>query len=341
MSRKKTEPNPSPRKARGARKSDTGPRTSLRRGSLQTARRSLSAQAQAVRKLAREIGREFNAAINAILQTKGRVVVCGLGKSGLVGQKISATFSSTGTASFFLHPVEAFHGDLGKVLEGDLALLLSNSGETEELVELIPCLRRLSCQIIVMCGDRRSTLAREADTVLEVSVEREVCPNNLAPTTSTLAMMAMGDALAVALIKARDFKPVDFALRHPGGSLGRRLLTKVKDVMHKELPVIDPHASFHDCLLAMTAGRLGLVLVMDGHRLAGIITDGDLRRGLLRDPAVTGKPAYALMTARPKTVKAGSLLAEAETFMNSHKVRALVVTEDGSDKVCGILEIFD
>jgi len=310
------------------------------RGSLQTARQSLSAQAKAIRNLAKSLGAEFNEVIKLILEADGRVIVSGLGKSGHVGQKMSATFASTGTPSFFLHPVEAFHGDLGKLLPGDLVLLLSNSGETEELIALVPCLRRLSCRIVVLCGDTTSTLARHADVALPVRVEREVCPNNLAPTTSSLAMMAMGDALAVALIKARDFKPVDFAMRHPGGSLGRRLLTKVEDVMRRDLPVIDPHTSFHECLLAMTQGRMGLVTVMEQGRLLGIITDGDLRRGLLRDRGITTKPAYAIMTTNPKTVKKSLSLADAECFMLENKIRALLVTEDESEKICGILEIF-
>ena len=306
---------------------------------LLPARDALNAQADAVRTLANRIGDEFQQAVDMILACKGRTVVCGMGKSGLIGKKIVATFASTGTPSFFLHPGEAFHGDLGMLKPSDIVILISNSGETEEVIKLIPSLRTFGNSIIAMTGNGNSSLARNSDIWLDISVEREVCPNNLAPTTSTLATMAMGDALAVALIKARDFKPLDFARYHPGGSLGRRLLTQVRDVMHTSLPTVRPEASFHECLLAMTAGRRGLALVMEGESLHGIVTDGDLRRALLRNPESTEMPVRAFMSPRPHTIGPDTMLADAEAYMHAHKIRALVVTEGG--RVIGLLEIFD
>lgn len=309
---------------------------------LPIAKEALAAQAQAVSQLAERIGREFQEAVDLILTCKGRLVVCGMGKSGLIGKKMVATFASTGTPSFFLHPGEAFHGDLGMLKPSDVVILISNSGETEEVIRLIPSLKSFGNRIIAMTGRGDSTLATHADLWLDISVEREVCPNNLAPTTSTLATMAMGDALAVALIAALDFKPLDFARYHPGGSLGRKLLTRVRDVMQTRLPKVAPTTSFHDCLLIMTAGRQGLALVMDANdQLVGIVTDGDLRRALLADPAVTGQTVAAFLSTRPHTIKASTPLAEAETYMRAHKIRVMPVTEDDRDDVVGVIEIFD
>jgi arabinose-5-phosphate isomerase len=275
------------------------------------------------------------------MSTRGHVIVCGIGKSGLIGQKIAATFASTGTPSFFVHPAEAFHGDLGMITRNDSIILISNSGETEEIVRLIPYLKQLNISIIGFVGHTDSTLANHSDVVIDISVEKEVCPNNLAPTNSTLATLAMGDALAVSLIKARDFQPYDFAKFHPGGSLGRKLLTMVKDVMHKgELPTVTPEQTEQDSLLTITRGRLGLVLVMRKNKLLGIVTDGDLRRALQKYKILSDVPISAIMTSKPKTIYENDMLTDAEEKMRVNKIKALVVLNKNSN-VSGILEIFD
>ena len=307
---------------------------------LQIAKEALRAQATAVSAIADRLGEEFQRAIELILGCKGRVVVCGMGKSGLIGKKMVATFASTGTPSFFLHPAEAFHGDLGMLKPVDVLILISYSGETEEVIKLIPSLQSFGNQIIAMAGNGKSTLAKHADIWLDVSVEREVCPNNLAPTTSTLATMAMGDTLAVALIEAIQFKAMDFARYHPGGSLGRKLLTRVKDVMHSPAPAVSPHTSFHDCLMVMTQSRLGMAIVMDQGKLVGIVTDGDLRRALLENEGVIRKPVSEFMTANPHTINDGAQLSEAEIYMQDNKIRALAVTSDDGE-ILGVVEIFD
>lgn len=307
---------------------------------VEIAKESLIAQSQAVKTLADRIGVEFQGAVELILACAGRVVICGMGKSGLIGKKFVATFASTGTPSFFLHPGEAFHGDLGMLKPSDVVILISYSGETEEVIKLIPSLKSFGNKIIAMAGNPNSILARNSDIFLDVSVEREVCPNNLAPTTSTLATMAMGDALAVALIKARDFQPMDFARFHPGGSLGRRLLTRVRDVMRTNLPRVAPDATVRECLFTMTSGRMGLALIMEETRLQGIITDGDLRRAMLRDPHMLEKSVRVFMTRTPVTIDAEANLADAEAYMIEKKVRALVVTEGQEQSVCGVVEIF-
>ncbi|QXH75478.1 KpsF/GutQ family sugar-phosphate isomerase [Pseudomonas atacamensis] len=307
---------------------------------LPIAKEALNAQAQAICQLAERLGDEFQHAVELILGCKGRTVVCGMGKSGLIGQKMVATFASTGTPSFFLHPAEAFHGDLGMLKPIDALVLISYSGETDELIKLIPSLKSFGNKIIAMTGNGKSTLAQQADIWLDISVEREVCPNNLAPTTSTLATMAMGDALAVALIEAIQFKPMDFARYHPGGSLGRKLLTRVSDVMHAPAPIVTPDTSFQDCLMVMTQSRMGLTVVMHENKLVGIVTDGDLRRALLENEGVVRKSVSSFMTVNPHTIKADAQLSEAETYMLDNKIRALAVTSS-DDTVVGVVEIFD
>lgn len=308
---------------------------------LLIAKDALAAQAQAIGQLAERLDGEFQRAVELLLGCKGRAAVCGMGKSGLIGQKMVATFASTGTPSFFLHPAEAFHGDLGMLKPIDVLILISYSGETEEVIKLIPSLKSFGNKIIAMTGDGNSSLAKHADIWLDISVEREVCPNNLAPTTSTLATMAMGDALAVALIEALQFKPMDFARYHPGGSLGRKLLTRVRDVMKSPAPVVTPDTGFHDCLLIMTQSRLGLAMVMEGDKLVGIVTDGDLRRALLADEGVIHGNVASFMTANPHTIKADAQLAEAEEYMRDNKIRALAVTAEDGGAVVGVVEIFD
>lgn len=307
---------------------------------LRIAKEALITQATAVSDLADRLDGQFQSAVDLILGCKGRTVVCGMGKSGLIGQKMVATFASTGTPSFFLHPAEAFHGDLGMLKPIDVLILISYSGETEEVIKLIPSLKTFGNKIIAMTGNGKSTLATHADIWLDISVEREVCPNNLAPTTSTLATMAMGDALAVALIEATQFQPMDFARYHPGGSLGRKLLTRVKDVMRSPAPVVNRNTSFHDCLLVMTRSRLGLAVVMDANNIVGIVTDGDLRRALLDNEGVIGETVAQFMTDNPFTILEDAQLSEAEKYMMENKIRALAVKNlDG--QLVGVIEIFN
>ena len=309
---------------------------------LQLARNSLRTQAQALDKIACRLDQQFARAVDLILACQGRVVLCGMGKSGIIGQKIAATFASTGTTSFFMHPAEAFHGDLGMLTPQDLLILISYSGETEEVIRLIPSLQRQGNQIIALTGERQSTLANHADVVLDIQVDREVCPNNLAPTTSTLTTMAMGDALAVVLIKERDFQPADFARFHPGGSLGRRLLTRIKDVMHRQnLPVVRADTPLQEALMVMTEGRLGLVVIVnEQRRVKGLITDGDLRRGLNKYQRIQGLTARDFMTRQPRTIGADAMLAQAEEIMREYKIKALLVVDD-THCLLGIVEIYD
>ncbi len=283
----------------------------------------------------------FDRAVEIILETRGRVVVIGMGKSGIVGQKIAATLASTGTPSFFVHPGEAFHGDLGMIKPIDVAVLISNSGETEEILRLLPFLKHQQNRIIALTGKLESTLAKYADAVLNVGVEREACNNNLAPTSSTTCTLVMGDALAVVLSSANKFQPEDFARFHPGGSLGKKLLTMVGDVMHKEPPSVLSGVVLHEAVLTMTAGRLGLALVVDTDgKLLGIFTDGDLRRALTKNSSCMQDPVDTYMSVQPLTVSSDIRLVEAEELMRNNKIRCLVVV-DGAAKPVGIVELFD
>lgn len=297
-------------------------------------------QAAALATLARSFGDDIDVAANMILRCRGRLIVSGMGKSGLIGRKMAATFSSTGTPSYFLHPGEALHGDLGVIRHDDIVMLISNSGETEEILRLLPSLQDFGNAIIGISGNKDSTLARHSTVFLDLPMEREVCPNNLAPTTSTLLTLALGDALAVTLIKLRGFKPLDFARFHPGGSLGRKLLTRVRDVMHKRVPTVHPEAPLREAIHGMTSGRLGLTVVMEDGRLAGIFTDGDLRRAIERDAAALSQPVGSFMTSAPITVKADARLSDAEALMRDSNVRALIVVND-QGQVAGVLDIFD
>ena len=309
--------------------------------SLDIAKESLTEQARALIKMAEELGGEFEKAVQLILNTRGRVVVCGMGKSGLVGQKITATFASTGTPSFFLHPAEAFHGDLGMLTRDDLLILISYSGETEEIINLLPSLKHFGNNIIAMVGDVQSTLAKHSDVILSVKVAREVCPNNLAPTTSTLATMGMGDALAVALIKQRNFQAEDFARYHPGGSLGRRLLTRVEDIMLRDnLPTAGPHELLKDAVLTISEGRLGLIVIIENQQVLGIVTDGDLRRAIVAQVDINVSKVSDIMTANPVSIQPDMMLVDAEAMMLERKIKALIVTNKDNTMV-GILDIFD
>ena len=305
---------------------------------LQIARETLSVESQALTQLSQRLDDEFSQVVDLILACEGRLVIGGIGKSGLIGKKIVATFASTGTPSFFLHPTEAFHGDLGMLKPIDIVMLISYSGETDDVNKLIPSLKNFGNKIIALTSNKNSTLARHADYVLDITVEREVCPNNLAPTTSALVTLALGDALAVSLITARHFQPADFAKFHPGGSLGRRLLCKVKDQMQTRLPITTPDTNFTDCLTIMNEGRMGVALVMENQQLKGIITDGDVRRALTANGADTlNKTAKELMTSSPKTIHENEFLAKAEDLMKEKKIHSLVVVND-ENNVVGLVE---
>ena len=308
--------------------------------SLQIAQQTLDTEIEALKAMRARLDGRISQAVDLVLEMRGRVVVVGMGKSGIIGQKIAATLASTGTPAFFVHPGEAFHGDLGMIKPIDVALLISNSGETEEVLRILPFLQYQQNKIVAMTGKMNSTLATHADVVLDVGVEREACKNNLAPTCSTTNTLAMGDALAVALTVQRGFQPEDFARFHPGGSLGRRLLTRVCDVMQKgKLPVCAPDASFRDVVNAITYGRMGLTLVMENAVLRGIITDGDLRRAFESYSDVNALKAEQMMSVNPLTIAAQTRVAEAEAFMLEKEVGALVV-QDAEGKTVGVLQIY-
>jgi len=309
---------------------------------LELARRTLDTEAQALRKLETTLGDSFVEAVETILDNHGKLIVTGMGKSGLIGRKIAATLASTGTPSFFLHPGEAFHGDLGMISKEDVILALSYSGETDEILKIVPFIHSNGNRLISMTGNAESTLARNSDIHLDVSVEHEACILRLAPTTSTTAQIAMGDALAVALMKMRDFTSVDFARLHPGGSLGRRLLMTVGDVMRKEnLPVVTADCSATDMIHAISKGGLGLIVLCRDGKVEGIITDGDIRRAMERLQAeFFAIRAADIATLHPKTIHPGEKLIAAEKKMTKNKVTSLLVT-DSDERLAGVIQIYD
>lgn len=277
-------------------------------------------------------------AIDLIISCEGRTIISGVGKSGLIGKKIVATLASTGTPSFFLHPTEAFHGDLGMIKPSDVLILISYSGETDEVNKLIPSLKNFGNKIIGITGNADSTLAKHSDVFLDIGVEREICPNNLAPTSSTLITLALGDALAVALMKVRDFKPEDFAKFHPGGSLGRKLLSRVSDYMISEnLPFIAEESTLAECLLKMTETKSGVAFVGSAKELQGIITDGDIRRALVANNMDIDVAAKAIMTIKPLEVLDSEYLVKAEKLLKENRVRTLVV-KNNEGTVVGLFE---
>lgn len=308
---------------------------------LSIARKVISDEILALKTMSSRLDETFTRAVKLILNSRGRVILVGMGKSGIIGRKIAASLASTGTPAFSVHPGEAFHGDLGMIRPEDVVIMISNSGETEELLRLLPFLEHQNNPIIAMTGRIDSTLARNADAVLDASVEKEACANNLAPTSSTTAALVMGDALTIAVSSRRGFRPEDFARFHPGGSLGRKLLARVKDVMRKDrLPLCTPAATFRDVVHQITEGRLGLVVVMENNALCGLITDGDVRRVLDTDGDVRTLKATDLMTREPITITADARLSEAEARMLERKVSSLVVT-DADGALAGVLQIFD
>ncbi|MCZ2105340.1 MAG: KpsF/GutQ family sugar-phosphate isomerase [Comamonadaceae bacterium] len=310
---------------------------------LRLGRDACAVEAAALTHMAERLGEAFVQAVRRILATRGRVVVMGMGKSGHVGRKIAATLASTGTPAFFVHPAEASHGDLGMVTSHDLVVALSNSGESHEITTLLPMLKRQGVPLVALTGGMQSTLARHADVVLDCSVEREACPLNLAPTASTTAQIAMGDALAVALLDARGFRAEDFARSHPGGALGRRLLTLVRDVMRRgdEVPCVPPEASFSTLMREISAKGVGAAAVVDdAGRLQGIFTDGDLRRCIEGGMNVLAMNAGALMHAGPRTIAADALAADAAQLMEQHRITSVLVT-DPDGMLVGIVHIGD
>ena len=308
---------------------------------LDKARGVIATEIEALQQMSSRLNGDFENAIDTILNTQGRVVVVGMGKSGIVGKKIAATLASTGTPSFSVHPGEAFHGDLGMIRPIDVALMISNSGETEELIRLLPFLQYQKNLVIAMTGKTTSTLARNADVTLDISAPHEACNNNLAPTSSTTATIAMGDALAVVLSTARGFQPEDFARFHPGGSLGRKLLTRISDVMHsRALPFCAHDSRFREVIQVITRGRLGLAIVMDRGKLCGVITDGDIRRAFENESASSAFTAADIMTKTPKTIKQSERLVVAEELMREEKIKELIVVDD-DEQVAGVLQIFD
>ncbi|MDD2557454.1 MAG: KpsF/GutQ family sugar-phosphate isomerase [Desulfuromonadaceae bacterium] len=309
------------------------------------AKKTIMIEAKAVSALVDRVDAVFCEAVRLIAACKGRVVITGMGKSGLICQKIAATMASTGTPAFFLHPAEGIHGDLGMLMKGDLVLAVSNSGETEEIIKILPVVRRLGLRLITMSGNMKSTLASAGDVSLDISVEQEACPLGLAPTASTTATLAMGDALAVALLRLHDFKAEDFALFHPGGALGKRLLLKVEELMHggEEIPMVPVNTSVKEALFEITNKKLGVtgVAAADGS-LIGVFTDGDLRRCLEENTHCLERSIEEVMSTNPKRVLRQHLAARVLQRMEEHKITSLFVFEtDESSIPVGIVHLHD
>ncbi len=310
---------------------------------LQLAQDTFDIEAAAVQGLKRRIGPGFVQAVQAMLEVRGRVVVTGMGKSGHIGRKIAATLASTGTPAMFVHPAEASHGDLGMIKPVDLVLAISNGGESDEISAILPVLKRQGVPLVAMTGNPQSTLARHADVLLDSGVEKEACPLNLAPTASTTAQLALGDALAVALLDARGFRPEDFARSHPGGALGRKLLTHVADVMRsgEQVPRVGPDAGFSDLMREMSAKGLGASAVVDAEgRVLGIFTDGDLRRLIEKGQDLRGLSARDVMRPGPRTIRNDVLAVEAADLMELHRITSVLVVDD-EGRLCGAVNSND
>lgn len=313
---------------------------------LEHAQNVLRMEAEAILELVPRIDENFAAAVSLILECQGRTVITGMGKSGLIGRKMAATLASTGTPSFYLHPAEGIHGDLGMVTAADVVIALSNSGETGEVLNILPSLRRIGAKIIAMVGNANSTLGKNADVILDVGVSKEACPLGLAPTSSTTAALAYGDALALALLKKHNFTASQFAIFHPGGSLGRKLLLTVGNIMHKgdENPTVLADTTVQDALFVITDKGLGAVSVVDENGIMqGVLTDGDIRRGLSKGVDFLQRPVRELMTANPKTITQDKLAAQALHLMESNKPKPITVLPvlDENRKVIGLLHMTD
>jgi len=309
-------------------------------GSIEEAKKVLKIEARTIKNLISTIDRNFEKAVEIVASCKGRIIVMGMGKSGLIGKKIAATLASTGTPAFFLHPAEGILGDVGMMTEGDLVLALSHSGETEEIEKLLPLIRKMNLKLIAITGKPKSKLAKKSDLVINVKVKEEACPYNLVPTASTTAMLAMGDALAISLLKRKKFKKEDFARLHPGGILGKRLLLKVKDIMRKgkDNPVIHQEKTVREALLVMTKTRLGATSVVDNSgKLVGFFTDGDLRRRLQKDEKIINKKIHTVMTKNPKTITEDRMAIEAAKMMQEKKFDNIPVV-DGKGYPIGIVD---
>jgi len=312
---------------------------------IDRAKRVLKIEAEAILSLIERINDSFTKAVAMIMACKGKVVVTGMGKSGLIGQKIASTLAGTGTPAYFLHPAEGVHGDLGILQKRDILIVVSNSGETEEIKALLPAVKRMGIQLIAMVGRPQSTLGKAADLVLDTSVKEEACPLGLSPTASTTATLALGDALAVALLEKRGFKEEDFALLHPGGVLGKKLLIKVEDVMHtgEEIPLVKETTSMKEVLLEMTSKRLGVAGVTDKDgTLVGVITDGDLRRALERHRDLLSKTASEVMTRNPKKIEKSAVAGKALHLMEEYSITSLFVHEGNRENIpIGIIHLHD
>ncbi len=312
--------------------------------SIEEGKRVLAIEARAITNLIDRLDHRFTQAVDLLFHCQGKVVVSGMGKSGLIGTKIAATLASTGTPAFFLHPAEGIHGDLGMLARKDLLIAISNSGETDEVLKLLPSVKRLDVPVIALTGRPQSTLAKNSDVALDVSVSEEACPLGLAPTASTTATLALGDALAIALLQRRGFKEEDFAQFHPGGTLGRRLLLKVRDLMHQgeAIPRVPHTASLREAILEMTSKKLGMTTVTESDgRLRGVITDGDLRRFLERGIDWTSSRAGEVASKNPKTITPDDLAARGVQIMERHSITALIVVGGENQEVVGVLHLHD
>ncbi len=308
---------------------------------IDVAKKCFQEEAQAILNLIPKLDDNFTKAIELIIESKGKFIVTGVGKSGHIGAKIASTLASTGTPAFFVNPLDAFHGDLGMIGKGDVVLAISNSGQTDELLRFIPLLRERNIPIISMSGNPASLLAKYSDCHLNVSVDKEACPLNLAPTSSTTATLAMGDAIACALMTVRNFQAKDFAQFHPGGSLGRRLLSRVKDYMTSDnLPIVTRESKISDTLLQISRTKMGIAVVVENDEILGVVTDGDIRRTMQRDQdrffQLTVKD---LMNNSPKTIKEDAKLSHAEEIMRQHNIKSLIVVND-ENKLVGVIDAF-
>jgi arabinose-5-phosphate isomerase len=303
------------------------------------AKETLLIEADALRKKAETLGNELDKAIEIILACKGKLIITGVGKSGLIGAKMAATFASTGTPSFFLHPTEALHGDLGMIGSDDVILAISYSGESEELSSILPHVKRFDVPLIGMTRNASSSLGKFSDVVIDITIEKEACPLGIAPTTSTTLTLAMGDALAVALMKVRDFKKEDFASFHPGGSLGRQLFVKIADLMQKELPTVTKKTPIQDAIITMSSGRLGTVFIEDDQGdFVGVVSDGDIRRALLKPDFDIKAAIISIANTNPKSVDNDQMLAaDALAIIEKHKIQMLAVVNNG--KLLGAIHL--
>jgi len=311
--------------------------------SVSRAKKVMMNESRAVARAAEKIGRDFTRIVNLISANSGRVIVTGMGKPGFIAQKVSATMSSTGTPSLYLHPAEALHGDLGRVTRDDIILAFSNSGETEEVVRLLPIIKKIGAKLIAVTGNKKSTLAVNSDFTIDSFVDKEACPMGLAPTTSTTVMLAIGDALAIALLEKKKFKPMDFALYHPGGALGKRLLLRVEDIMRprSRTPIVKEGTKVKDVLIRITRMRAGSASVVDRNgKLTGIFTDGDLRRHLEEGKDLVDRRVGEVMTASPVTITQDRMAAEALKILKDRKIDEIPVV-DGKGRPAGILDIQD